>query len=92
MGKLLPGLCGKIVRNLRTILWTTCDRLSTLIIKKIFDSQQDAKNYPTTHCLYQRVSDRLSPARIIKLPLMNTIFTQFPQHLLLQPLKKKLER
>ena len=88
MGNFLSGFCGKIAINLRTSLWTTCDHTSTPIAKKITNSQQSAENHSLSHCLYPYISNQLSPTGITKSPLMNTIYTQFPQHLLLQPLKK----
>lgn len=36
----------------------------------------------------QKLSAGLSTCKYRLSPLMNTFFTQFPQHLLLQPLKK----
>jgi hypothetical protein len=88
MGNIAPLSCGKIVTNLGILRRISCERSSTLVIQ---DSQQTpvyADKPLLTHCLYQFISDYLSPRAFSLSPLMNTIFTQFPQHLLLLQLKK----
>ena len=92
MGNYIALACGKSATNLRIQHGITCDRVSTSTHHQPINRQSYVKNYLLAHTLYRLFSNQLSPYKNIKLPLMNTIFTQFPQHLLLLPLKKKEER
>ena len=89
MGNFIALACGKNATNLRIQHGITCDYISTPTHYQPISYRSCAKNYTFAHILYRLFSDQFSPYRNTKLPLMNTIFTQFPQHLLLLPLKKK---
>lgn len=88
MLKTLRQLCGKIVAKLRIQYGISCESVSTYITHSAIETPTYANNPPLTHYFYPHISHHLSPSIYFNLPLMNTIFTQFPQRLLLLQLNK----
>ena len=84
--------CGLYVHRLLTTLGISCDWLSTNHDNTYTLHLGYVKKHTQTHSFTSTSPHYLSPSYFTNSPLMNTLFTQFPQHLLLLQRKRIKER
>lgn len=85
----MPKFCGKPVNFMRITSGISCGWLSPDEASHIAAEQHDSAKPSFSPIFIPVLSPAFSPYQIAALPLMNTIFTHFPQHLLLTSPKKE---
>lgn len=69
---------------------TTCVSLSTAIAKQYSFSFEQSDKHPVIRAFIPQLLTYLSTLKITNLPLLNTLFTPFPQYLLIATTKGNL--
>ena len=88
MPKITLKSCGQAVQSLRTNQRTSHGYLSTVITQQAMTAYATIGQLVVVRPFIRRLSTDLYTPIIALSPLLNTICTQFPQPLLLEPQKK----